>query len=245
MRFRLGRRKHRFYAWSIGTNLAATRSMLAPVTRPTDLILPDDLSKLPNHLHAPGRHRACIRAHSHPHMTLLALDHNGDDDDHSGGDEERRAWPMRAEETTGSGRRMRFVEVDVRRYRARRSSRLGGFWATSRSPSPDAPTSTCICGDHARSSTPTAARDATADSARFKNIFVDAFPHADDGGATSRAFGEGKRNHRAPLNIGGAPDLGEKGWGRGYSRLAEREGASGVRDERRRFGSTWLEWGGG
>ncbi|KAL1749491.1 hypothetical protein FB107DRAFT_252804 [Schizophyllum commune] len=124
MRFRLGRRKHRFYAWSIGTNLAATRSMLAPVTRPTDLVLPHDIGLSRLGPRVPSKATCSSRTpsglHSRPfaptYDSLLALDHDGDD--HGGGDddkgeEERRAWPGRTEET--AARRAR----SSRRHRRR------------------------------------------------------------------------------------------------------------------------------
>ncbi|KAI5892830.1 uncharacterized protein SCHCODRAFT_02668232 [Schizophyllum commune H4-8] len=50
---------------------------------------------------------------AYPPQSFLALDHDGDDGDHDDDDEgERRAWPARAEEKTGSGRRVRRIEVD-------------------------------------------------------------------------------------------------------------------------------------
>ncbi|KAL1697957.1 hypothetical protein EV121DRAFT_297720 [Schizophyllum commune] len=108
---------------SIGTNLAATRSLLAPVTRPTDLVLHDDigLSRLGPRLpsKATCSSRTPSGSHSRPfaptYDSLLALDHNGDgDDDHDDHDDEgeHRTWPARAEGMAGSGRQARRLEVD-------------------------------------------------------------------------------------------------------------------------------------
>ncbi|KAL1684263.1 hypothetical protein GGG16DRAFT_26546, partial [Schizophyllum commune] len=58
----------------------------------------------------------CFFRAAPPPQSLLALDHDGDDDDDDDdddyGEEERRAWPVRAEGTAGSGRRARRIEVD-------------------------------------------------------------------------------------------------------------------------------------
>ncbi|KAL1712232.1 hypothetical protein EV715DRAFT_297252 [Schizophyllum commune] len=188
MRFR--RRKRRFYSWSVGTNLAVTRSLLAPVTRPTDLILPDDIGLSRLGPRVPSKATCSSRTpsgvHSRPfaptYDSLLELVHDagvGVADDDEG---ERRARPVGAEyQVLGGGRRATGGERaayetaaqflsdrdDAQRRPRKRdvepeyqvdlsaSGRLSA--RAQRSRSPDAPTSTRMCDDYARSSTPTAA----------------------------------------------------------------------------------------
>ncbi|KAL1684731.1 hypothetical protein GGG16DRAFT_106794 [Schizophyllum commune] len=71
--------------WSVGTNLAVTRSLLAPVTRPTDLILPDDIGlsrlgpRVPSKATCSSRTPSGLqsRPFAPTYDSLLALVHDG------------------------------------------------------------------------------------------------------------------------------------------------------------------------
>ncbi|KAI5889994.1 uncharacterized protein SCHCODRAFT_01314675 [Schizophyllum commune H4-8] len=64
---------------------------------------------------------------------------------------------------------------------------------------------------------------------RFRNISIDAFPHAGDGGATAMKNISARGSCARVVNIDGTSDFGEKGWeGCGYLRLGKRNCARAV-----------------
>ncbi|KAL1732276.1 hypothetical protein EV714DRAFT_235478 [Schizophyllum commune] len=258
MRFR--RRKRRFYSWLVGTNLAVTRSLLAPVTRPTNLVLPDDngLSGLcPRAISkATCSSRTPSGLHSRPfaptYDSLLALDHDGDgDDDHDDHDDEgeHRAWPARAEETAGSVWRARRVEVDESEFSYFPALRLlivrsdtdDDQWCPcpmrltmpSRAiPGAKIESSWRLLGDsvtrradldvYMRRSRALVNTDGRArrdgglcgrKHHAIQKYLCRRFPARGRWGCDSSRIWRGERNHRLPLEIGGAPDLSEKGGG--------------------------------
>ncbi|KAI3998474.1 hypothetical protein K525DRAFT_245163, partial [Schizophyllum commune Loenen D] len=113
--------------WSVGTNLAVTRSLLAPVTRPTDLILPDDIGlsrlgpRVPSKATCSSRTPSGLqsRPFAPTYDSLLALVHDGGidagvavvDDDEG----ERRARPVAQSRLVGFGTIQRSTLTVTRR----------------------------------------------------------------------------------------------------------------------------------
>ncbi|KAI5889993.1 uncharacterized protein SCHCODRAFT_02509173 [Schizophyllum commune H4-8] len=107
-----GRRKRTSDSCTLASQPCGDALFASAVTRPTDLALTTVLVGACQCQPLTTSSPCFFRAAPSP-QSLLALVHDGDDDHDGGGsEEERRAWPARVEETAGSGRRARRIEVD-------------------------------------------------------------------------------------------------------------------------------------